>query len=244
MSRCAIGICAAIERARWGPWEDMVTMLPRSYANAVQAAGGLALLLPPDEAGDRGAGPLLDRIDALILAGGSDIDPATYGAAPHPETGGTWPERDRFEIALARGALEREMPLLGVCRGMEILNVALGGSLVQHLPDAVGGDEHRHTPARSSTTRSASSRARSRPRAGRSAATRAHAKSHHHQGVDELGEGLRGQRLVGAPTIWSRRSSSRGHRFALGVLWHPEEEDEASVIASLVEAARSEVGLK
>ncbi len=146
MSRCAIGICAALERARWGPWEDTVTMLPRSYATAVQAAGGLALLLPPDQAVAEAPDPLLDRLDALILAGGSDVDPATYGAAPHPETGGTWPERDRFEVALARGALERDMPLLGVCRGMQIVNVALGGTLVQHLPDTLGGDEHRHTP--------------------------------------------------------------------------------------------------
>ncbi len=121
-------------------------MLPRSYATAVQAAGGLALLLPPDQVVAEAPDPLLDRLDALILAGGSDVDPATYGAAPHPETGGTWPERDRFEVALARGALEREMPLLGVCRGMQIVNVALGGTLVQHLPDALGSDEHRHTP--------------------------------------------------------------------------------------------------
>ena len=95
-------------------------MLPRSYAAAVQAAGGLALLLPPDEAAAEAPDPLLDRIDALILAGGSDVDPATYGAAPHPETSGTWPERDRFELALARRALERGMPAArasaGACR--------------------------------------------------------------------------------------------------------------------------------
>jgi putative glutamine amidotransferase len=243
VSGCAIGICAALERARWGPWEDTVTMLPHAYANAVQAAGGLALLLPPDEAVAEAPDPLLDRIDALILAGGSDVDPATYGAAHHAETSGTWPERDRFELALARRALERGMPLLGVCRGMEILNVALGGTLVQHLPDAVGSDEHRHTPGAF-----ADHAVRLEP--GSLAAAAAVAgeitvKSHHHQGIDELGE-----RLVASG--WSVNDGVieaielPGPRFALGVLWHAEEEGESGVIASLVEAAttRSEVGLR
>ena len=246
MSRCAIGICAALERARWGPWEDTVTMLPRSYAAAVQAAGGLALLLPPDQAVAEAPDPLLDRLDGLVLAGGSDVDPATYGAAPHPETGGAWPERDRFELALARRALERDMPLLGVCRGMEIVNVALGGTLVQHLPDALGSDQHRHTPGAF-----ADHAVRLKP--GSLAATVAGAepagdyvvaiKSHHHQGVDELGEGL-------VPSGWSvsddlvEAIELPGHRFALCVLWHPEEDGRSRVFASLVEAARSEVGLR
>jgi putative glutamine amidotransferase len=143
---CAIGICAAVERVRRDPWDEIVTMVQRAYPRAVQRAGALALILPPDEAAESDPAELLDRIDGLVLAGGADVDPASYGATPHPETGPTWPERDRFEIALARGAIDREMPLLGVCRGMEILNVALGGTLVQHLPDAIGTDEHRHTP--------------------------------------------------------------------------------------------------
>jgi putative glutamine amidotransferase len=245
VSGCAIGICAALERARWGPWEDTVTMLPRSYATAVQAAGGLALLLPPDQAVAEAPDPLLDRLDALILAGGSDVDPATYGAAPHPQTGGTWPERDRFEVALARGALERDMPLLGVCRGMQIVNVALGGTLAQHLPDTLGGDQHRHTPGAF-----ADHAVRLKP--GSLAAAVAAAdpaddyvvavKSHHHQGLDELGEGL-------VASGWSvsddlvEAIELPGHRFALCVLWHPEEDQESGVIASLVEATRSEVRL-
>ena len=242
----AIGICAALERARWGPWEDTVTMLPSSYAAAVQAAGGVALLLPPDEAATEAPDPLLDLLDALILAGGSDVDPVTYGAAPHPETSSTWPERDRFEVALARRALERDLPLLGVCRGMEILNVALGGTLIQHLPDALRSDAHRHTPGAF-----ADHAVRLEP--GSLAATAAAAppaddnaiavKSHHHQGVDELGEGL-------LASGWSvsddlvEAIELPGHRFALGVLWHPEEEGESPVIASLVDASRSAVGLR
>jgi len=244
VSGCAIGICAALERACWGPWEDTVTMLPRSYATAVQGAGALALLLPPDEAATEAPDLLLDRVDALILAGGSDLDPATYGAAPHPQTSGVWPERDRFELALARGALERGMPLLGVCRGMQVLNVARGGTLVQHLPDLLGRDDHRHTPGAF-----ADHEVRLEPgslAAGAVAADRNDnhvivVKSHHHQGIDELGEGL-------VASGWSvsddlvEAAELPGHPFVLGVLWHPEEDLRSQVVAALVGAARLAVG--
>jgi putative glutamine amidotransferase len=239
MSGCAIGICTALERARWGPWEDTVTMLPRSYAAAVQAAGGLALLLPPDEAVAEAPDPLLDRVEALILAGGSDLDPAAYGAAPHPKTSGAWPERDRFELALARRALEREMPVLGVCRGMQVLNVARGGTLIQHLPDALGDDRHRHTPGAFTDHE-----VRLEPgslAAAAAIAERITVKSHHHQGIDELGEGfVASGRAVGDELI--EAIELPGHPFALGVLWHPEEELRSRVVGALVGAARLGVG--
>jgi putative glutamine amidotransferase len=236
---CAIGICAAIEQVRWGPWEETVTMAPRSYATAVQATGALALLLPPGD----GTAPdaVLDRVDALILTGGSDVDPAFYGAASHPETKDTWPERDRFELALARAALERGMPVLGICRGMQVLNLALGGTLVQHIPDLVGHDHHRHTPGAF-----ADHEVRLEPGSLAAAAAGAEqvtVKSHHHQGVDELGEGL-------AVTGWAvpddlvEAIEVRDHPFALGVLWHPEEEERSRVVEALVAAARAEVGAR
>jgi putative glutamine amidotransferase len=241
VSRPAIGICAALERARWGPWDDTVTMLPSSYATGVQATGAVALLLPPDEAAIEAPDRVLDLLDALILAGGGDVDPATYGATPHPETSGTRIERDRFEIALARRALQRDMPVLGVCRGMEILNIALGGTLVQHLPEISGSDEHRHTPGAFGDHEV---RLEPGSLAARAAgAERLMVRSHHHQGVDELGEGL-------VASGWSASDDLveaielPGHRFALGVLWHPEEEERSGVIASLVESARSEAGLR
>jgi putative glutamine amidotransferase len=118
-ARPAIGLCAAIERASWGAWDEEAALLPRSYARAVQRAGGLALMLPPDPLVVDDPDELLDRLDGLVLTGGCDIDPATYGAEPHAQTGGTSPERDEFELALARAALLRDMPLLGVCRGMQ-----------------------------------------------------------------------------------------------------------------------------
>jgi putative glutamine amidotransferase len=236
---CAIGICAAIEQARWGPWEETVTMAPRSYATAVQATGALALLLPPGDA--TAPDGVLDRVDALILTGGSDIDPAFYGAARHPETKDTWPDRDRFELALAGGALERGMPVLGICRGMQILNLAHGGTLVQHLPDLLGHGNHRHTPGAF-----ADHEVRLEPgslAAAAAGAERVTVKSHHHQGVDELGGGL-------AVTGWSvpddlvEAIEVRDHRFALGVLWHPEEDARSRVVEALVTAARAEVGAR
>jgi putative glutamine amidotransferase len=239
MGGCVIGVCAAIERVRWGGWDEVVTMAPRSYVAAVQAAGALALLLPPDDAVAEAPDRLLDRIDALILAGGSDVDPATYGARRHPETNSAWPERDRFELALARRALERELPVLGICRGMELLNVALGGTLVQHLPDLLGHGEHRHTPG---SFGDHDVRLEERSLAARVVgAERVTVKSHHHQGVERLGEGL-------VASGWSLTDELveaielRGRPFALGVLWHPEEDERSRVVAALVEAAGAQVG--
>ena len=234
MSAVAVGICAAVERVRWGAWEETVTMAPRSYATAVQAAGAVALLLPPDPAALDAPDRVLDRFDALLLAGGSDIDPGTYGAEPHPETKGSWPERDRFELALARGAIERGMPVLGICRGMQVLNIALGGTLDQHLPDRIGHDEHRHTPG---TFGDHEVRLKPGSLAAQAAgAERITVKSHHHQGVDRVGEGLVvsgwsvGEEVIEAIEL-------PGDNFVLGVLWHPEEDTKSRVISALIQAA-------
>jgi putative glutamine amidotransferase len=238
MSRApVVGICAAVERVSWGVWDGYeVTLVPRSYVRCVQKAGGLAIVLPPDEAAAEDAGLLLDRVDALLLAGGADIDPASYGAEPHPATQGTWPDRDRFELALARRALALEMPVLGICRGMQLLNVALGGTLVQHLPEATGSEAHR-------TVAGTFSKHHIRLDPGSLAAAAAGVESfvvwsHHHQGVERLGAGLE-------VTGWSAEDDLPeaielpGKRFALGVIWHPEEDEDSRVIAALVEAARS-----
>src|SRR4051794_37177987 len=141
MSRPVIGICAALERARWGAWETLVLLSPRNYSLAVQREGALAVMLSPDDAVADDPGQLLDLLDGLILAGGSDLDAATYGAEPHPETRGTNADRDRFELALARAALDRDMPVLGICRGMQMLNVACGGAPRQPL-----GEGANHPP--------------------------------------------------------------------------------------------------
>ena len=147
MPRPLIGVCAAVENADFGVWKDEpAVLLPLSYARAIHGAGGMMAMLPPDRRATEDPAELLDRLDALVLGGGADIDPESQGAEAHPETIGSNPDRDRFEIALAQGALERGMPLLGVCRGMQILNVACGGTLDQHLPDRLGHEGHRPVP--------------------------------------------------------------------------------------------------
>jgi putative glutamine amidotransferase len=239
VSAPAIGICAAVERVSWGVWNGYeVTLAPRSYVRAVQAAGGIGLILPPDQAAVADPDILLDRVDALILAGGADIDPASYGAEPHPETKGSWPDRDAFEIALARRAIERDLPLLGICRGMQLINVALGGSLDQHLPESTGSQIHR---AVGGTFGEHEVRLQPGTLACAAAGREGFAvMSHHHQGLDRVGEGLRvsgwsvGDELAEAIEL-------PGKRFALGVVWHPEEDPESKVIGALVEAARAVV---
>lgn len=231
-----IGICSAIERVSWGVWDGYeVTLAPRSYVNAVQRAGGLGLVLPPDDAVSADPDLLLDRIDALMLAGGADIDPASYGAETHPATVGTWPERDRFEIALVRRALERDMPVLGICRGMQLLNVALGGTLDQHLPDSVGNEVHR---ALGGTFGEHHVRLAPDSLACSAAGVDGFVVwSHHHQGVEQVGEDLRvsgwsvEDDLIEAIELPEKR-------FALGVVWHPEEDPDSKLIAALVDAAR------
>jgi putative glutamine amidotransferase len=235
-SRPAIGICAAVERACWGPWEVECNLTARSYSLAVQAAGGMALVLPPDDSAAERPDEMLDLVDGLMLAGGSDVDPASYGARAHPETSGTRPERDRFELALTHRALERDIPVLGICRGMQVLNVACGGTLVQHLPELVGHGGHRHTPGAFSDhdVRIDAGTLAARAVGAESSAV----KSHHHQGVDELGEGV-------VASAWSvdddvvEALELPGKEFALGVLWHPEEDERSRVVGSLVDAARA-----
>jgi putative glutamine amidotransferase len=236
--RPIIGLCAAIEEASWGAWRVLCDLMPFSYSQAVQRAGGLALLLPPDDRAAESPDELLDILDGLVLAGGSDVDAGSYGAVPHPETRGTRPKRDRFELALTHRALERDLPVLAICRGMQVLNVARGGTLLQHLPETVGHEEHRHTPGAFADHRV---RLESGSLAARAAGTETvDAKSHHHQGLDELGEGVvasgwsPGDELVEAIELPERR-------FVLGVLWHPEEDEQSRVIGALVDEARRRV---
>lgn len=235
-----IGICTAIERASWSVWDQQAALLPLSYIEAVQRAGGLVAMLPPDPALTHDPDQALALLDGVILAGGADIDPASYGREAHPETVGTVPARDAFEIAVARAAIERDLPLLGICRGMQLLNVARGGTLLQHLPEHFGHHEHRRVPgsfdgAEHDVILTAGSLAAS------AAGELLHStRSHHHQGVEQLGDGLL---VSGVSTLdrlpeaieWAGGPSDR--RFVLGVQWHPEADLASSVVGALVAAA-------
>jgi putative glutamine amidotransferase len=234
----AVGICAAVEQARWAVWDATATLLPISYSREVQRAGGIAWLMPPDRAVPDPPDDWLDRIDALVLAGGGDILPASYGAEPDPLTGRTWPDRDNFEITLARRAVERRMPVLGICRGMQLLNVALGGSLDQHLPDRLGSERHLRSPGEfgEHEVRLEPGSLAARSVGGETTAV----KSHHHQGIDRLGDGLVASGWA-IPDDLVEAIELPVEAYALGVLWHPEEDEASRVIASLVEAARVKV---
>ncbi len=239
MSRPLIGITAAFERASWTVWEDVeVNISQRTFSERIDAAGGLPLLLPTSASGTADPGALLDRVEALLLSGGADLDPASYGAAPDPRTTNTRRARDDFEIALTRAAIDRGMPVLGICRGSQILNVARGGGLIQHLDDA---EMHLETPGRFSEHR-----VRLDPgslAAEAAGAIEIDAHSHHHQGLGPLGEGLRASGWAEpGGAIEAIELDGEGGAWALGILWHTEEEPMSAVIASFCAAAQVEMG--
>jgi putative glutamine amidotransferase len=230
MSRPVIGITSYAEQARWGVWDAPAALIPMVYVQAVEHAGGRPLLVPPS---DEAIEETLDALDGLLLSGGSDLDPALYGADAHPETNGIRPDRDRAEIALLQAALERDMPVLAVCRGSQVFNVARGGDLVQHLPDVVGDEKHKQTPG---VFADHDVDVKTDTRLGQLLGDRAPVKSHHHQGYGRLGDGLVESAHAEDGTIEAFEDPSQ--RFALGVLWHPEEGEDFRLFEQLVEEAR------
>jgi putative glutamine amidotransferase len=230
--RPLVGITAYAEpEVRWGAWELPAALIPLAYVEAIERAGGRPLLVPPSA---EGIEETLDALDGLLCSGGSDLDPATYGQAAHPETSGVRADRDRSELALLTAALERDLPVLAVCRGSQVLNVARGGDLVQHLPDVVGDERHKHTPgvfADHEVDFVPGSRL------GALLGERAPVKSHHHQGFGRVGSGLVPAAHAEDGTLEALEDPSR--RFVVGVLWHPEAGEDAALFVALVEQARA-----
>ncbi|MGH3012092.1 MAG: gamma-glutamyl-gamma-aminobutyrate hydrolase family protein [Gaiellaceae bacterium] len=228
--RPIVGITSYTEEARWGVWDAQAALVPLAYVRAIETAGGRPLVVPPSS---EGVEETLDALDALLFSGGADLDPASYGAESHPETNGIRPERDSAELALLEGALARDMPVFAVCRGSQVLNVARGGDLVQHLPEVVGHERHKEAPgvfAEHGVDVLAGTRLRD------VFGEHAPVKSHHHQGYGRLGDGLREAARADDGTVEAIEDPSR--RFALGVLWHPEEGEDAALFRALVEEAR------
>jgi putative glutamine amidotransferase len=236
MERPVIGMCTALEPARWSVWDQPAVLLSRSYVDAVQRAGGLAVLLAPDPQLAQEPAQALDLIDGLLLAGGADIDPASYGQAAHAETQDSVPERDAFEIALTRAAIERDLPVLGICRGMQLINVALGGTLTQHLPEHLGHQEHRRVVGSFDGSDHDVDVADGTLAMRVIGSARHGTKSHHHQGVDRVGEGLR----ISATSPFDgviEAVELPQRAFVLGVQWHPEADAMSPVVGGLIEAA-------
>jgi putative glutamine amidotransferase len=228
MAKPLIGITTYVEPASWGHWGQVeAALIPYSYVRAVERAGGRAVLVPPDE---DGIPEVLDALDGLIFSGGNDMEPEGYGADAHPETTGTNPERDRGELALLEAALALDLPVLAICRGFEVLNVARGGDIVQHLPEIVGHEEHREVLG------AFSEHAVRVDPSSRIGEVRGSVMSHHHQGIGRVGEGLREVAWAEDGTVEAIEDPEKP--FLVGVLWHPEVGEDQRLFEQLVEAAR------
>jgi putative glutamine amidotransferase len=229
-TRPVVGITTYVESAAWGHWELDAALIPYDYVRTVEQAGARPLLVPPSTGGVE---ETLDALDGILFSGGSDLDPALYGADAHAETTGVRSDRDRAELALLEAALARDMPVLAVCRGFQVLNVAHGGDLVQHLPEVVGDERHREVRGVFSEH---GVRIDEASRLGSLLGASAAVKSHHHQGAGRVGEGLREVAWADDGTIEGLEDPER--RFAVGVLWHPEAGEDLKLFEALVAEAR------
>jgi len=232
-----IGVSCNVEEVLYGGlWTELAAMVPMTYVRAVARAGGRPLLLAPTPADMADPGPLLDLVDGVVITGGADLAAEAYGAAAHPETSPAIAGRDAFELALVNEASDRDMPCLGICRGMQIVNVAHGGTLEQHLPDRLEHDIHRgpggdfadhHVDVEPDSLAAVAA-----------GDTRVAVRSYHHQGVERVGDRLRvTARAEGDETVEAVEDPTR--RFMLGVLWHPEEDETDRLIAAFVRECRA-----
>lgn len=232
-----IGVCAAMERARWSVWDLPAALVPMNYLEQVRGAGAVALLVPPDPVLIERPGLVLDRLDGLMLVGGVDIAAESYGAEPHPLNDPPVPLRDAVEVALVREAGARGLPVLGICRGAQVINVVAGGTLTQHLPESPSGEEHRREIGRFAGNEH-DVEVEEGSLAHRAAGERRHrVASHHHQAIDAVGAGLRVTARAADDGVVEAIEGD-GDAWVLGVQWHPEADPASRVIASLVEAAR------
>ena len=224
-----IGITTYVEPAAWGQWNLPAALIPYAYVRGVEEAGGRALLVPPS---DDAIEETLDALDGVLFTGGSDLDPSTDGAEAHEKTYGVRSERDSAELALLQAALERDMPVLAICRGSQVLNVARGGDLEQHLPDSLGHELHKERLGEFSDHEVS---VETGSRLGGIVGDRIPVKSSHHQGFGRIGDGLVTTAQADDGTIEALEDPSR--RFAVGVLWHPEEGEDAALFRALVKEA-------
>ena len=236
-----IGLTTYKQRAQTGVWDVTAAFLPAVYFEAVQRAGGIPVLLPPQPASEDVVGRVLDGLDGLIVTGGADVDPARYGQEAGEHTDRPQLERDAWEDALLTAAIDRELPFLGICRGMQVLNVNRGGSLHQHVPDVIGNDRFRLGGGEFATNVVATE-----PGSELDAlvGARLPVKSYHHQALDTVGSGLKVTARTDDGIV--QAVELEGVAFGLAVQWHPEEDavDDARLFAGLVSAAADYAGAR
>jgi putative glutamine amidotransferase len=226
-----IGVTCNLEVVKYGLWTEPAAMVPLTYVRAIARAGGRPLLIAPTPADLADPAELLDLLDGVLVTGGADVDPAAYDESPHPETEAAPLDRDDFELLLVRAAAERDLPCLGICRGMQVVNVAYGGALDQHLADRLAHDIHRGDDGEFADHEvDVEPESLAAIAAG---ATRVAVKSYHHQGVARVGDGLQvTARADGDGTVEAIEDVAK--RFMLGVLWHPEEDEADRLIGAFV----------
>ena len=230
-----VGLTTYLTRAQMGVWDVRASFLPQVYFQGVTASGGAAVLLPPQPVDTDIAERVLDSLDGLLITGGNDVNPAAYGQEPHPSNDKPAPERDEWEFMLLRGALKRQLPVLGICRGAQVLNVALGGTLHQHLPDVIGHSGHR---AGNAVFNTLPVRTVAGTRLAALVGESVEARCYHHQAIADLGEGLVVSGWDADGVIEALELP--GPDFVLAVQWHPEESlDDLRLFSAIVEAART-----
>jgi gamma-glutamyl-gamma-aminobutyrate hydrolase PuuD len=224
-----IGITSYEQEASWGHWTQPAALIPVSYVRSVELADGRPFVIPPvADAVDE----TLDALDGLVLSGGADVDPAHYAEDLHPMTTGLHPQRDEAELMLLEAALAREMPVLAICRGMQVLNVFRGGSLHQHLPELVAHDGHREARG---TFSEHDVRVAAGSRTAAIIGNEARVLSSHHQALERIGDGLDAVAWADDGTV---EAVEDRRQFAIGVLWHPEEGEDKRLFEALVDQAR------
>ena len=229
--RPVIGITSYAQEASWGVWKLPAALVPLAYVDSIERAGGRAVVIPPAEDDIE---VTLDVLDGIVFSGGADVDPVHYGADAHPETDMPQTRRDAGEMALLRAALERDLPTLAICRGFQLLNVARGGDLIQHLPEQVGHDVHKQVPGEFAV----------HPVEVKEGSvlgaivgpTPGEVTSHHHQALGRVGDGLVESAWAADGTLEAVEDPSR--RFLVGVQWHPEASEDAALFEALVDQAR------
>jgi len=229
--RPVIGITSYAQDARWGVWHLPAVLIPLAYVDAVERAGGRAVVIPPSA---NGVEETLSTLDGVVFSGGADVDPARYGAEPHPETDTPQTRRDAGEMALLEAALERDMPVLAICRGFQLLNVARGGDLIQHLPEEVGHDVHKQVPGEFAVH---PVEVKEGTRLAAIVGERSDVTSHHHQALGRVGDGLVETAWAADGTLEAVEDPSQ--RFTVGVQWHPEAGEDAALFEALVAEARA-----